>query len=109
MNSLPGILLVAHALVHLAIWLPQPRDGAPFDPGRSWLLGDARRLARHLSVAAATLLAGAGVLLLAGAGLGSGVAIAGASVSLVLVLVTFNAWLLGAVALDVAIVAVAVA
>jgi hypothetical protein len=44
---------------------------------------------------------------LAGADAGAALAVAGAVVSLALVLLTFHPWLLGAVAIDVAIAAVA--
>jgi hypothetical protein len=42
--------LIAHGLVHLAIWLmPKPPDQkAPFDPGHSWLLGDQKTVAWSL-------------------------------------------------------------
>jgi hypothetical protein len=39
MSVLGGLFLIAHGLVHLAVWLPEPKD-APFDPGHSWLLGE---------------------------------------------------------------------
>ncbi len=55
----------------------------------------------------ASLLAGSGVLVLAGAQAGAALAVVGAVVSLTLVLLTFHPWLLGAVAIDVAIVVVA--
>ena len=41
-----GLLPVAHGLVHLPIWLPEPNEATPFDPGHSWLLGAVRRPAR---------------------------------------------------------------
>jgi hypothetical protein len=47
------------------------------------------------------------VLVLAGADAGGAVAVVGAAVSLALVAVTFHPWLLGAVAIDVAIAVVA--
>jgi hypothetical protein len=106
-SVLGGLFLVAHGLVHLAIWLPAPKEDAPFDPGYSWLLGAVRRPARTLAVAAGVLFALAGVLVLAGADAGAAVAVAGAAVSLALVLLTFHAWLLGAVVIDVAIAGVA--
>ena len=53
------------------------------------------------------LLVLAGVFLLNGAGeLDAGLAVAGALVSLALVLLTFHPWLLGAVAINIAIVVV---
>ena len=66
-----------------------------------------RRTARALAVAAGALFALAGVLVLGGANAGAALAVAGAAVSLALVLLTFHPWLLGAVAIDVAIAVVA--
>jgi hypothetical protein len=106
-NVLAGLFLIAHALVHLAVWLPSPGQDAPFDPRRSWLLGDAAGAARTLALAACSLLVGSGVLVLAGAQAGAALAVVGAVVSLTLVLLTFHPWLLGAVAIDVAIVVLA--
>jgi hypothetical protein len=108
-SVLAGLFLVAHGLVHLAVWLPEPKEDAPFDPGHSWLLGAARGLTGALAIAACVLLAVAGVLVLAGAGAGSALAVAGAAISLALVLLSFHPWLLGAVAIDVAIAIVAIA
>ena len=70
-------------------------------------LGDARSLTRALALAACLVLAAAGVAVLAGAGPGAALAVLGAGISLFLVALTFNPWLLGAVAIDVAIAAVA--
>lgn len=107
MSVLGGLFLVAHGLVHLAIWLPAPKEDAPFDPGHSWLLGAVRRPAGGLAVAAGALFALAGVLVLAGEDAGAALAVAGAVVSLALVLMTFHPWLMGAVVIDVAIAVVA--
>jgi hypothetical protein len=41
MEVLAGLFLTAHGRVHLAVWFPEPKDDAPLDPYRSWLLGDA--------------------------------------------------------------------
>ena len=56
--------LIAHGLVHLAIWLlPRPSDQeAPFDPDHSWLLGDQQTVAALLAVTAAAA-AGFGLML----------------------------------------------
>lgn len=107
MSLLAGLFLIAHGLIHLAIWLPGPKEAAPFDPHHSWLLGDARRYARGLAIAACVLLAAGGLLVLAGDPGGAALAAAGAAISLTLVVLTFHPWLLGAVAIDLAIVAVA--
>jgi hypothetical protein len=66
-----------------------------------------RRPARALAVTAGALLALAGVLVIAGADAGAAPAVAGVVVSLALVLLTFHPWLLGAVAIHVAIAVVA--
>jgi hypothetical protein len=109
-NVLVGLFLVAHGLVHLAIWIPEPSEGAPFDPRHSWLLGEAGPLTRALAALACGLLVLAGAFLLNGGdALDTGLAVAGAVVSLALVLLTFHPWLLGAIAIDIAIVVVALA
>ena len=62
MSVLAGLFLVAHGLVHLAVWPAPPKEDAPFDPGHSWLLGDARRPARRFAITACTLLVAAGTV-----------------------------------------------
>jgi fatty acid desaturase len=91
----------------MRIWMPEPKADATFDPGRSWLFGEARRTARALAAATAALFGAAGILVMLGAGSAAGLAVVGALASLVLVLLTFHPWLLGAVAIDVAIAVVA--
>jgi len=88
--------LVAHALVHLAIWLmPKPPDQkAPFDPNHSWLLGDQRTVAVLLAVMAAVLLMAGGLGLWAHAGWWRGVAAIGLVASFGLMVVYFNPWYL---------------
>ncbi|MGZ5337117.1 MAG: hypothetical protein ACXWED_06500 [Solirubrobacterales bacterium] len=107
MAALAGVLLIAHGLVHLAVWLPEPKEDAPFDPRRSWMTGVGEPLIRALAITACVLFVPAGVLVLAGAGLGAALAIAGAAVSLVLVALTFDLWFVGAAAIDIAIIAIA--
>ena len=107
MSVLAGLFLIAHGLVHLAVWVPAPEQDAPFDPGHSWLLGEIRRPARAVAATAAALLSVAGILVLAGAGAGTDLAVVGATVSVALVGLTFHPWLLGAVAIDVAVAVVA--
>jgi hypothetical protein len=104
-SVLAGLFLIAHGLVHLAVWVPAPEQDAPFDPGHSWLLGEIRRPARAVAATAAALLSVAGILVLAGAH--AGAAVVGAAVSVALVGLTFHPWLLGAVAIDVAVAVVA--
>ena len=88
--------LIAHGLVHLAIWLvPKPAAGkAPFDVTHSWLLGDLRPLAVFLALVAAALLVGGGVGLWAHAEWWRGVAVVGLAVSFGLMVLYFNPWYL---------------
>lgn len=109
MSALAGLFLIAHGLVHIAVWLATPAPDAPFDPHRSWLLGDCAAQSRALAILACLLLVAAGALVLLGAGLGPPVAVAGAASSLVLVLLTFHPWFIAAVAINVAIIVVALA
>jgi hypothetical protein len=109
MTVLAGVFLVAHGLVHIAVWLaPQPPN-APFDSHRSWLPGDAETTSRSLAVAASLLFVVAGILVLTGAASGASVAVGAASVSLVLVFLIFHPWFVAAIAINVAIVVIALA
>jgi hypothetical protein len=107
LTVLAGLFLVAHGLVHIAVWLAPARPDAPFDSHRSWLLGDARTLSRSLAVATSLLFVVAGILVLASAASGAGVAVGGAAASLVLVLLTFHPWFIAAIAINVAIIVIA--
>lgn len=107
MDVAAGLFLIAHGLVHLGVWLPPAKSDAPFDPHHSWLFGEAGAVSRILAVVAVGLLIAGGVLALGGGG--AALAAAGAAVSLVLIGITFNAWLFAAVAINIAIIAVAVA
>lgn len=108
MSVLAGLFLIAHGLVHLAVWIAPPPPDAPFDSHHSWLLGDAGGPSRMLAAAACALFVVAGIVVLAGAGLGAALAVAGAAVSLALVLLTFNRWFVFAIAINAAVVVVAV-
>ncbi|MGZ4520457.1 MAG: hypothetical protein ACXVXI_01745 [Mycobacteriaceae bacterium] len=113
MNWLAGLFLIAHGLVHVAVWCtPFEREKAPFDPKRSWLavrFGCApkvRPIAVGLAVAAAFafMVAGAGVS--ARAGWAPGLALVGALVSLVLALGFFHRWLSFSILVNLAIIVV---
>ena len=88
--------LIAHALVHLTIWLmPKLSDQkAPFDPDHSWLLGDQKTVAVLLAVTAAVLLTAGGLGLWAQADWWQSVAAIGLAVSFGLMVVYFNPWYL---------------
>jgi hypothetical protein len=107
MTALAGLFLIAHGLVHVAVWLTPPPPKAPFDSHRSWLLGDIGFVSSMLAALACALFVIAGVLVLAGAGVGATLAVVGAAVSLVLVLLTFHPWFLFATVIDIAIIEIA--
>jgi hypothetical protein len=113
MTVLAGLFLIAHGLVHLAVWAtPYDPEKSPFDPKRSWILESvgirsARPLLRAAAVVCALAFAIAGVAVLAGIDWGAEVAAGAAIGSIVLTVVTFNRWLLINLALNAAIVAIA--
>ena len=92
MRWIAGLFLIAHGLVHLAIWLPKPDAKAPFDVGHSPFAGDVRRLASVLAVAAAVVLVLGGLGLVGDAPWWIPATVTGAVVSAALLLLTFNRW-----------------
>lgn len=88
--------LVAHGLVHLAIWLmpKPPGQKAPFDPNHSWALGDQKTIAVLLAVTAAMFLVAGGLGLWVHAGWWRSVAVIGLAASFGLMVVYFNPWYL---------------
>jgi hypothetical protein len=107
MRWIAGLFLIAHGLVHLAIWLPKPDQKAPFDVGQSPFAGNVRRLASALAIAAAVLLALGGLGLIGGAPWWRPVTVTGAAVSAALLLLTFNRWWLIGLGINVAIIVLA--
>lgn len=110
-TTLVVAFLVAHGLVHAAIWLPAteaPDPGAPFAPDHSAVLAAAHVAQRAARVIAAALALGSGaayVLTGLGVGLSAGwtaaMAVVAAGLGLLLKLTFFNRWLLLGIALDV--------
>jgi hypothetical protein len=97
--------LIAHGLVHVALWAPKyDPETAPFDPSHSWLLGDQRSLARVLAFVAAALLVVAGVGLAVHGEWWRQTAVIGMSVSSALLLLYFNAWYLFILAVNTALI-----
>lgn len=87
--------LIAHGVVHLFVWVMKasPEVTQSFDAYHSWIVGDGRRLAAPVAVAAMVLLIVAGFGLLLHVGIWRPVAVAGLAVSLVLDVFFFNPWL----------------
>jgi hypothetical protein len=98
--------LIAHGLVHIAIWAPKyDPEKVAFDASHSWLIGDQRTLARVLAFGAAALLVVAGIGLWAQAGWWRPTAaVVGLGVSTVLILLYFNRWYLLIVAVNIALI-----
>jgi hypothetical protein len=87
-----GGFLVAHGLVHLAVWAtPKPTDGS-FDPSSSWLFGSAKGLSVMIAALATVALVAGGVALFAHAGVWRPLTIVGLAVSLLLDVLYFNPW-----------------
>jgi hypothetical protein len=106
MRWIAGLFVIAHGLVHLAIWLPKPDEKAPFDVGHSPLAGDVRRLASVLAMAAAVILGLGGLGLIGDASWWIPVTVTGAVVSAALLLLTFNRWWLIGLGINAAIIVV---
>lgn len=89
------VFLIAHGLVHVAIWAPKyDPEKVPFDASHSWLIGDQRPLARVLAFGAAALLVLAGIALWSQGGWWRPTAVVGLSVSTVLLLLYITPWYL---------------
>jgi len=97
--------LIAHGLVHVAIWAPKyDPEKAPFDASHSWLIGDHRPLAQVLAFAAAAILVLAGIALWSHGGWWRPTAVLGLSVSTALLLLYFNPWYLFILAVNAALI-----
>jgi hypothetical protein len=103
-----GLFLVAHGLIHLAIWLPKADPKAPFDAGHSPFAGNVRHTAAAMAVAAAVVLAAGGLGLIGGASWWQPATITGAALSTALLLLTFNKWWLIALGINAAIIVLSV-
>ena len=98
-----GLFLIAHGLVHLAMYAPPAASDAPFDPARSWVFRRRLRpLALVLAMIAAVILVVAGIGLLAHQDWWQAVTVVGASASLAVLVLFFHPWLSLGVAIDVA-------
>lgn len=107
MRWIAGLFLIAHGLVHLAIWLPRPEAKAPFDVCRSPFAGEVRRLAVALALAAGAVLGLGGLGLLVAAPWCIPVTVAGAGISAALLVLTFNRWWLIGLGINAAIIVLA--
>ena len=100
---LAGLFLVAHGVLHVAIWLSPPPKNAPFDAHRSPMFGDVRVAATALGLAAGLAFVVSGVGYLAGQAWWPALALGASAASIVLMLLTFTPWWLIALAIDAAV------
>ena len=112
--------LLAHGLVHLAVWLPhpepEPAKPPPFVPDHSALLTAVRvpaptrrRVSEVLAVATAAVMVVAALGVALGQEWAIGAAVLGATLGLVLKLVFFDPWLLVGITLDLLVLSLALA
>jgi hypothetical protein len=90
-----GGFLIAHGLVHIAVWglsNNQTAKGSPFVASDSWLIGSTKGLAAVLAVVVAVVLVSGGAALFAHTGLWRPLTIAGLAGSLFLDVLYFNPW-----------------
>jgi hypothetical protein len=87
-----GGFLIAHGLVHLAVWATPTDQSASFDPSHSWLLGSAKGFGVVVGALAMVALVAGGVALFAHTGVWRPLTIAGLAVSLLLDVLYFNPW-----------------
>jgi hypothetical protein len=100
---LAGLFLVAHGLVHVAIWSAPRSEDAPFDASHSPLFGDVRVVAAVGAVVAGAAFVVSGIAYLTAQDWWAAWALAAAGISLVLLVVTFTPWWLLAMLIDVGI------
>jgi hypothetical protein len=90
--------LVAHALVHMVMWVwvpkPQPGKEPPFDASYSWLLGNQRGVAATVALVTAAILIASGLGLWAHADWWRSAAVVGLAASFGLMVVYFTPWFL---------------
>jgi hypothetical protein len=112
-DALIGLFLVAHGLVHLAIYVipPDPSKPAPFNPSRSWVLasrgvdaGVMRTSSIGIAVGTAVSYAAAGSLVLLGAAW-AGAGVVAALMGVTLKSLWFHPWLSLGIAIDLAVLA----
>ena len=103
MKTLLGLFVIAHGLVTIAIWSPNPTTAAasaPMDTSHSWLIGDARGLALALALTAGIAIAATGVGYLGGQAWWPVLGIAGGLASLLLFALFFTPWWAAGIAIS---------
>jgi len=95
LRNLIGAFVVAHGLVTIAIWSPNPQSvktAPPMDTSHSWLLGNSRGVALALAITAGLLVAVAGIAFLVRADWWPMAALMSGCLSLLLFALFFTPW-----------------
>jgi hypothetical protein len=93
LRLLIGGFLVAHGLVHLAVWLaPRAADAKGPDPSHSWLFGSAKGFGVAVAATVAVILVAGGIALFAHAGAWRPITVVGLAGSLLLDIIYFSPW-----------------
>lgn len=103
LRFLIGGFVIAHGLVTIAIWSPNPKSvesAPPIDTSRSWLLGDARSLGLGLAVTVGIAISVVGVAFLAHAQWWPLAALISGGLSLLLFGLFFTPWWLAGIAIS---------
>ena len=111
MRQLIGPFVIAHGLVTMVIWIPNPhkvRSAPPMDTSHSWLLGDRRRFSLILAVTSGLTAIAAGLGLLAQATWWVPSAILAWGVSLLLFGIFFSRGWLAGIAISTSLLAAAI-
>lgn len=106
-----GWFVVAHGLLTVVIWAPNPRTAAanaPMDTSHSWLFGDARTISVVLAVVAGLCIAVAGVGFLTDQAWWTTAGVIGGGLSLVLFGLFFTPWWAAGIAISAVLVVAAV-
>jgi hypothetical protein len=98
-----GVFLIAHGLITFGIWAAPVTEQAPFNPSRSWLLGDTRMLAVALAVVAAIAFVVTGGGFLAQQDWWALAAVAAGAVAVLLMALYFSPWLSAGILISAAI------
>jgi hypothetical protein len=110
LRTLLGWFVVAHGLLTIVIWSPNPQTAAteaPMDTSHSWLLGDARAISLTLAIIAGVVIASAGVGFLTHQAWWPTAGLVGGAMSLVLFGLFFTPWWAAGIAISVALVVAA--
>ena len=110
-RTMLGLFVLAHGVVTVAIWGPNPRTvekGPPIDTSHSWLLGSARSVSLILAIWAGVAISVAGIAFLTHQEWWPLAGILGGGLSFILFIVFFSPWWFAAIAISAGLIAASV-